>query len=178
MKSIALLRGINVSGRNRIPMAELRTVCSSLGWHDVQTYIQSGNVVFTATTDRTTAESDLSAAIAGHFGLTIPVIVRSAAEWHAYIVANPLTAEAAADPARVMLALSKATPHEDAAAEVQQRAAAGEQVRGSGDAIWIYFPSSAADSKLTPAVLDRLAGSPVTMRNWRTVLALADLTKK
>jgi uncharacterized protein (DUF1697 family) len=69
----------------------------------------------------------------------------------------------------LMMALSKHAPAADAAAELQARARAGERVVQAGGALWIHFPAGAGRSRLSPAVLDRLAGSPVTMRNWRTV---------
>lgn len=189
VKWLALLRGINVGGRNKIPMADLRALCADIGWRDITTYIQSGNVVFRAEAEpsaleaepsaleneKATLENALAAGIAERFGLTVPVVVRSGASWHGYIAANPFPAESAAAPNRVMLAVAQAPPHTAAVDGLQAKAAAGEVVRPGGDALWIYFPDGVATSKLSPALLDRLVGSPVTMRNWRTVLALADL---
>lgn len=183
-KRIALLRGINVGGRNKLPMAELRTLCGDLGWHDVETYIQSGNIVFSTTRevsaitpDTTTLETDLSRAIAQHFNFTIPVIIRTAVTWHQYIRNNPFGAQVEIEPQRVLLALSQKPPATDAADMLQHRAAAGEQVRQAGDALWIHFPGGVAHSKLAPTLLDRLVGSPVTTRNWRTVLKLAEMAE-
>lgn len=76
-----------------------------------------------------------------------------------------------------MLGLSKAPPQPDAAARLQERATRGERVRLVGDALWIHFPGGVAESRLSPALLDRLAGSPVTTRNWRTVLKLHELAR-
>ena len=74
---IALLRGVNVGGRNPIPMAELRALGSELGWANVQTYIQSGNVVFRTAGPTATLEGELERAIEGRSGLSVPVIVRA-----------------------------------------------------------------------------------------------------
>lgn len=172
---IALLRGINVSGRNKIPMAELRTLCEGLGWSDVRTYIQSGNVVFRAGGSAAALEASLEAAIRSHFGLDIAVVVRAAADWPAYVAGNPFPEASETEPNRVMLALSKAAPKAGAADAIQARAAAGERVVGVGDALWFHYPDGAGTTKLTPALLDRLAGSPVTARNWRTVRKLAEM---
>lgn len=177
--TIALLRGINVSGRNKIPMAELRDLCDGIGWQNVRTYIQSGNVVCECPVDGDTAglETDLSQAIAQHFGLSIPVIVRRADVWRGYIGSNPFVSEAETEPNRVMLGLSQRPPAPEAVTRLQERATSGEQVRQVADALWFYFPAGVANSKLTPMLLDRVAGSPVTLRNWRTVLKVAEMTR-
>lgn len=172
---IALLRGINVTGQNKIPMADLRALCAELGWRDVQTYIQSGNVVFVAGAPAERLEAELEAGITRRFGLRIAVIVRDTAAWRAYLAANPFPEASRAEPNRVMLALSKAPPRPDAAAKLGERAAAGERIEQVGDALWVHYPGGAGTSKLSPTLFDRLAGSPVTARNWRTVQKLAEL---
>lgn len=172
---VALLRGINVSGRNRVPMAELRPLCETLGWSAVRTYIQSGNVVFEAKGDGSALEAALEKAIERHFGLSIPVIVRSAGQWPIYVNANPFPHEAETGPNRLMLCLSKARPAGDCAEALQARAKDGEQVRLAGDALYIHFPAGSGSSKLSPSLIDRLVGSPVTARNWRTMLTLQEM---
>lgn len=173
---IALLRGINVSGQNKIAMAELRAVCADLGWREVQSYIQSGNVVFQAD-DSAPAdlEVELEQAITRHFSLKIPVIVRTAAGWPTYMSGNPYPTASLQEPNLVMLALSKAPPKPDAVDKLQERAINGERIVQVGDALWIHYQSGVAGSKLSPALFDRLVGSAVTARNWRTVLKLNEL---
>jgi len=175
--SIALLRGINVGGRTRIPMAELRALCAGLGWEDVRTYIQSGNVVFRAGAAAPALEEALERAVERRFGFPVPVIVRAAAEWPAYVEGNPFPEASGAEPNRVMLALSKAPPREEAVEGLRERAADGERIERVGDALWIHYAQGSGRSKLTPALLDRAAGSPVTTRNWRTVLQLGELAR-
>jgi uncharacterized protein (DUF1697 family) len=172
---IALLRGINVSGRNKIPMSELRSLCGDLGWGDVQTYIQSGNLLFQAGGTPAKLEAELEGAIERHFGLSIHVIVRAAADWPAYVRGNPYPDVSQSEPNHVMLGLAKAPPKPDAVEKLRERATAGEQIVQVGDALWFHYQSSMARSKLTPALLDRLVGSPVTARNWRTVLKLDEM---
>ncbi|MBR9991042.1 MAG: DUF1697 domain-containing protein [Gemmatimonadetes bacterium] len=174
---IALLRGINVGGRNRIPMAGLREVSTDLGWADVRTYIQSGNVIFGAAEAPSRLEADLERAILLNFGLKIAVLIRTAGEWADCVAGNPFPDESAAEPNRVMLGLAKNPPKPGAADRLQERASSGERVIAAGDALWAHFPAGAGTSKITPALLDRLAGSPVTMRNWRTVLKLDELAR-
>jgi uncharacterized protein (DUF1697 family) len=172
---IALLRGINVTGHNKIPMPELRTLCEGLGWGAVQTYIQSGNLVFHADGAPEALEAELERAITGRFGLTIPVIVRAAASWPGYVADNPFPEASDREPNLVMLALSKAAPKADAAERLRERAASGERIAQTGDAIWVHYPQGVGTSKLSPALFDRLVGSPVTARNWRTTLKLGEL---
>src|SRR5687768_16961150 len=101
-KFVALLRGINVTGTNKIPMADLRTHCAGLGWRDVETYIQSGNVVFAADGAAAQLEALLEKEIQKRFGLSIPVIVRSAAQWPKLAASNPYREAAETEPNRLM----------------------------------------------------------------------------
>jgi len=175
---IALLRGINVGGHHKIPMAELRSVCARLGWVDVQTYIQSGNVVFTSVAKPALLEAELEKAIERRFKMSIPVIVRPAASWASYIEGNPFTEVGGNEPKLLHLALAKLPPKPDAVDALRERAAGGERIERTGEALWIHFGEGVARSKLSPAVLDRLVGSPVTARNWRTVLKLGELAAR
>ncbi len=187
---IALLRGINVGGRNTVPMAELRSLASGLGWMDVRTYIQSGNVVFRmarsseAATEPGTEieagsvaalEAELERAIGSHFGFSVPVIVRSAAAWSGHLAANPFPDASAVEPNLVMLALSKAPLREGVVDELREHATNGERIHLAGDALWIHYVGGVGRSKISPGLLDRIVGSPVTTRNWRTAVKLAEM---
>lgn len=172
---IALLRGINVGGHRPVPMAELRALCGGLGLAGAQTYIQSGNLVFAASGSARALESTLEQAIAERFGFAVDVLVRSATQWPDYVKGNPLAAASQAQPNLVLLGLSKSPPRPDAVAALRERASAGEQVEAAGEALWFHFPAGSARTKLTPALIDRVVGSPVTTRNWRTVQKLADM---
>jgi uncharacterized protein (DUF1697 family) len=171
---VALLRAVNVGGR-KLPMAELRALCAELGWRDVATYIQSGNVVFTAKGKPGALEKALEDAVARCFGFDSPVIVRTAAQWAHYPPANPFPKAARDEPNRLMLLLSKAPPAEGAEDVVQARAVAGERVRRAADALWFHYPEGAGTSKLTPSMIDRAVGSPATARNFNTVLKLKEM---
>lgn len=174
---IALLRGINVGGRNRLPMAELRSLAVELGWADPRTYIQSGNLVFEAAAPPSRLEDELETAIEGRFGLEIPVMVRTAADWSGYLAGNPFPEASEREPNLVMLVLSRNPPADDALEGLRERAASGERVQRAGDVVWIHYGGGVGRSKLSPGLLDRFVGSPVTTRNWRTVLELADLAE-
>jgi uncharacterized protein (DUF1697 family) len=174
---IALLRGVNVGGGNRVPMAELRTACGELGWHGVQTYIQSGNVLFYAQGSPTDLAAALEKGIQGRFGLSIPVVIRAAAHWPAYVAANPYPEASRAEPNRVMLSLSRSRPAPGAVEALAERATAGERITLVDDGIWVHYGSGVGGTRLSPALFDRLVGSPVTARNWRTVLKLDELAR-
>jgi uncharacterized protein (DUF1697 family) len=173
-RMVALLRAVNVGGR-KLPMAELRALCAGLGWSDVATYIQSGNLVFAAPGTPEEIEEKLEKAIEQAFGLDVPVIVRSRAEWAKYPGLNPFPEAAKDEPAKLHLLLSKRPPAEGAAEAIEARAKAGERVRQAGDALWIHYPEGAGTSKLTPSLIDRATGSPGTARNFNTVLKLLEM---
>jgi uncharacterized protein (DUF1697 family) len=158
-------------------MAELRSVCGDLGWRGVRTYIQSGNVIFEAEGPRTALESALEGAIERQLGLSIPVVIRAAAAWPGYVAGNPYPDASRAEPNLVMLALSKAPPASGAVDALRERATKGERITLVEDALWIHYGSGVARSRLSPALFDRLVGSPVTARNWRTVLKLDALAR-
>lgn len=174
---IALLRGINVGGHNKVPMAELRALCEALGWAEVRSYVQSGNLVFEAAGEPGGLEAELERAIERTFELSIAVVVRAAADWPGYVAGNPFPGASESAPNAVMLALSKAPPKPGAVEGLLERAVDGERVERVGDALWIHYAGGSARSKLSPALLNRLVGSPVTLRNWRTVLKLDELAR-
>jgi uncharacterized protein (DUF1697 family) len=176
-RMVALLRAVNVGGR-KLPMAELRALCAGLGWTDIATYIQSGNLVFTAPGKADAIEAVLEKAIEKEFGLDVPVIVRSKAEWAKYPGLNPFPKAAKDAPAKLHLLLSKRPPAKDAAETIQARAKAGEQVRQTGDVLWFHYPDGAGASKLTPSLIDRALGSPGTARNFNTLLKLKEMLEQ
>jgi uncharacterized protein (DUF1697 family) len=173
---IALLRAVNVGGR-MLPMAGLRALCGELGWENVETYIQSGNVVFEAGGTPEALEARLEQAISERFGLEVPVIVRTASQWARLAKANPFKDAARDEPNRLQLLLSKQPPRADAAETLMERAQAGEAVEAAGGALWFHFPDGIARSKLTPALIDKACGSPSTGRNWRTVVKLREMVE-
>ena len=171
---VALLRAVNVGARS-LPMAELRALCAELGWREVRTYIQSGNVVFEAEGAQADLESALEQAIQQRFGYWSDVMVRPGEAWQALLATNPLPDVGQAEPSRVLVGIAKRPVLPGAAETIAARAMAGERVLLAGGALWFHYPAGVGTSKLTPALIDRAAGSPVTARNWRTMLALAEM---
>lgn len=169
---VALLRGVNVGGRGKLAMADLRRVAEGLGYERVRTYIQSGNVVLDAP-GRTTAKQvadDLRAAIAGATDVQPDVIVRTRDELAAAIHANPFADRDLAS-VHVVFGSSAAT-----SAGIDADRYAPEEVATVGRETYLFLPGGVGRSKLG-ADLARRSGPTGTMRNWRTVtklLAMAD----
>lgn len=172
---IALLRGINVGGANKVPMEELRALAVKLKFSNVSTYIASGNLLLDSSLDPAGTERALEAAIAKKFSLEIPVIVRTREQWLAYAKGSPFADAERERPNILHLALCKQPVAEGASAKLEAYAKAGERIAALPDALWIDFNEGAGRSKLAPAVLDRCAGAPVTARNFNSVKKIAEL---
>ncbi len=173
---IVLLRAVNVGGTGKLSMAELRKVLAGLGYHNVETYIQSGNAVLDAPGSATTVARSAAAALVTLLGTAVGVVVRTHAELTRVIAANPFAAEAAADGSKVHVVFLSGTPAEGAAAGldriVAQYPARRDRWHLNGDALYLHLPDGTADTKFTTKALDRILGVTTTARNWNTVLKL------
>lgn len=164
-----LLRGINVGGHNKVPMAELRAALTEDGFDDVTSYIASGNVVVRA--DECKPER-VSAVIADRFGLDIAVVVRSGDRIRAAIEANPFPELARQDPKLVHCLFTTSPVDGDTLAGFDHERYAPDEVAVGAGEFFVSYPNGSARSKLASSVLDRVAGGPTTARNWNTVLKL------
>jgi uncharacterized protein (DUF1697 family) len=171
--NVALLRGINVGGNRKLPMAELRTLAETLGLEAVRTYVASGNLVFRATGGAAALEALLEEAIKQSFGFSVDVMVRSKAQWSAYRKSLPFVDEVREKPNYAMLCIGK-RPATDADVEaLRARASDNERVERRDDAIWIWFGDGAGRSKI-----GTMPGKSIwTTRNWRTVVALDEMLR-
>ena len=174
---VALLRAINVGGRNRLPMARLVAIFDEAGCHRVRTYIQSGNVVFDATPALASRVPSLvSSLIAEQLGLQVPVVMRTAADVARIVSANPFV-DTGADRATVHVGfLADAPPPAQIASLDPERSPPDECVVHDCE-LYLRCPNGVARTKFTTAYLDRTFGTTTTVRNWRTTLALLDLTR-
>lgn len=182
---VALLRGINVGGRKKVAMADLRQVTESLGHSGVSTYIQSGNVLFTTEERETTALSrDLERAIAERLGVECRVVVLSREELEQAIRGNPYPGEQ--NPKLVHLLFLGAEPGPELARQVtdaQQRAkqkGSRDTVQLAGRVLYLHTPDGYQRSELA-ALLARLGGGQHeggwTARNWATATKLLALCR-
>jgi len=170
---VALLRGINVGGSHTLAMADLRAVIAEAGAGNVATYIQSGNVVFTHE-DRSSDKlaADLARGIETFTGFAVPVVVRTGPELGAVVAANPFPGQEAT--LHVTFLSSDPDPGSlDAVDAVDAAAFSPEEFVLVGRQIYLHLPNGMARTKL-PKALD-VFPTPVTTRNWRTVLKLAEI---
>ncbi|WCT74082.1 DUF1697 domain-containing protein [Sphingomonas naphthae] len=167
---IVLLRGVNVGGNRKVPMAELRAALGEAGAANARTYIASGNILFESDGDTAAAEALVESVIAARFGFPVEAVARSAEQWAGYAAQDPFPN---ASPKLLHLCLAKRPIAAGAVAAIEAKCADGERVARAGEALWIDYGAGVADSKLTPALLDKAAGSMVTARNRNTVLKLA-----
>lgn len=167
---VALLRGINVGGKNKIPMAELRAMLDGLGYTDVATLLQSGNAVFGAeTADPAAVSAAVEAAIADTFGGTIRVMVRTGAEMRAVVDANPLDV---AHPSKFLVTFFAEPVDTAKLAEVDTAAYPPDEMAVVGREIYFNLPRGINEAKL-PLVVERKLKAGGTARNWNTVSKLA-----
>jgi uncharacterized protein (DUF1697 family) len=174
---VALLRAINVGGRNAIAMAELRAMCAEIGLSDARTLLQSGNLVVRTGLARAKLAALLAHEIERRFGHTIDIVVRSAAEWSALIAANPFPDAARVDPSHLVVLCCTHAPTGPAVARLAAAIAGREQVRANGADIYLTYPDGIGESRLTNAVIERHLATNGTARNWNTVTKLAAMLR-
>ena len=169
---VALLRGVNVGGKNKLPMADLRAMFEIAGCEAVETYIQSGNVVFKAEAELATRIPGLIAsAIEDRFGFRVPVVVRALDELREVVTANPFL-DAVDDTKTLHVAFLADTPQDDRVAQLDPVRSPPDAFRVLGREIFLHCPNGMARTKLTNSYFDSKLETVSTVRNWRTVLTL------
>lgn len=175
-KVAILLRGINVGGKSKLAMPDVRRVLATLGYSDVQTYLQSGNVIAeVGRKSPSTVERAVYAALNAEFGLPTAVMVRTGRELAAVVEANPFPAEAAREPRFVHVAFlaDKPDPAEVAALD-PDRYAPERFAFGPDRELYLYFANGSGRSKMATGEPMKLGWT--TSRNWNTVVKIAELT--
>ncbi len=172
---VALLRGINVGGKNRLPMKDLVAIFEHLGCRDVRTYIQSGNVVFAARAALARRIPELvSAAIADRFDYRVPVVTRSARELGRVVAGNPFV-RTGVDVNLLHVAFLAARPGAARVRGLDPDRSPPDEFEVRGREIYLYCPNGMARTRLTNTYFDSRLATPGTIRNWRTVLSLSGL---
>jgi uncharacterized protein (DUF1697 family) len=168
-----LLRGINVGGRHPVPMAALRECFAGLGCRDVATYIQSGNLVCTA--PRALTEAAISIALAERLGFAIPVALRGQQEFIAAVSGNPFIQNAANDAGNLHVVFLEQPLSAEVLAGLAAKCAGEERLVALGRELFLDLPHGVGRSKLALACTAAgMPGNP-SMRNWKTVLQLAQM---
>ena len=174
---VALLRGINVGGKHKVPMAELRELCESLGCRDVRTYIQSGNLVFAANkADAGKLPERLAASIEEQFGFAVPVVLRSKAQWQRVAAAHPFI-ERAVEDRFLHVAFLSAKPKAADVRKLDPERSPPDEFVVDGSTIYSYLELGAR-SKLTIDYYERVLSVTATARNWRTVQTIDGMLRE
>jgi uncharacterized protein (DUF1697 family) len=171
-----MLRSINVGGRNRVAMADLSTLVSSLGFDDVTTYVQSGNVVFRGSGASRQVAGRIADRITADLGLSVAVLVRNQRELRAILAVNPYP-DADAEPTLHHVTLLAETPDPDKVAKLadQDGRFGDDHCQVLGQDVYLSCPGGYGKTKLNNAYLERNLGVVATTRNWRTLITLADM---
>lgn len=178
MKYIALLRGINVSGQKRVPMRDLAALFTELKFNDVATYIQSGNVIFSApATPEAKLVTKIETALAKKFGFTVDVVLRTEKEWAHLSQSHPYLNEKNTADGKIYIAFLRDTVAKNILGELKKYCTKDEQYTLDGREVYLYYPENYGTTKLSNQIIEKKFGTVSTTRNWRTTLALRDMLK-
>ena len=173
---IALLRGINVGGHNKLPMADLRDLFQQLGHTNVATYVQSGNVFFspTDTSDEPALIRAITTAIQDRFAYDVPTIVRTTDELATVAAAHPYR-DAQPDDAKLHVIFLAEPPPPEAIPTLDPTRFTPDEFTIAGRHLYAHYPNGQGRSKLTIDAIERAYRVTATARNWRTVTKLLEL---
>lgn len=172
---ISMLRGINLGPNNRIRMEALREVYTAEGMQSVQTFIQSGNVVFkTAARDMSRLSGRLEKAFEARFGFRAAAILRTLPELEQVIAESPFAGRDGIEPSKLLVVFLRTELGKDTRDAVERVSGGPEEVHAREREIFIYFPEGMGRSRLFGSV-DKALGGPATARNWNTVTKLAEM---
>ena len=175
-RCVSLFRGINVGGNQIVRMDALKGLHTSLGLRYVQTFIQSGNVVFTSETgDVAQIQKDIEDGFAQSFGFPVKVMVRSAKQLNAIIENNPFHTQPLRETNRIIAMFLESYPVSTALEDIQKSYSGPEEIHIIGQEAFIYYPEGMGRSKLTNTLLEKKLKTAGTARNWNTVLKLQQM---
>jgi uncharacterized protein (DUF1697 family) len=175
---ICLLRAINVGGHNIIKMEALRARFESLGLRGVQTYVQSGNIVFqSGEQDLKRLQDKIQGAIERKFDCRPEVILRTAADWKKVIAANPFARRPGMDPRKLLVMFLAGQPVPGAEKALRGLRASQEEMKLVGRELFIYCPKGMGQAKISWSAIDKALGTCGTGRNWNTVTKLFEMAQ-
>lgn len=176
---ITILRGINVAGKRKILMADLKTLYEKLGFSNVSTYIQSGNVLFTCQQQNSEIISQqIEEKIAQQYGFDVPVITRTVAEWNAVAEGNPFLVENEVPVDQLYVAFLGRIPSAENVAKLNDMDFGPDQYHIKGTHVFICYAEKYSKSKLTNNLLEQKLKVSATTRNWKTTLKLSEMGKQ
>ena len=175
---ISILRGINVSGKNLIKMAALRTSFENLGFGDVTTYVQSGNIIFSAKkTAIKNLEEEIYQQIKVDFGFEIPTIVLTLEILQKVIAGNPFVNDSKKDPAFFHVTFLSSTPDNVDIKEIEAKKQEGEEIIFENNVFYLYCPVGYGNTKLNNNFLEKKTKVNATTRNWKTTNELLKIAR-
>jgi uncharacterized protein (DUF1697 family) len=173
-KRILLLRGINIGPNRRVAMPKLREALAAAGRKDVETYVQSGNVVVSSRKSPDNLARETQRAIADEFGFDVDVVARTRDELADVVKRNPL-GDVADNPKRYQVSFLSEQPDPDVVADLAKLALESERLVADGRELYAWHPEGVARSKLWAALAGKKLGVTATARNWTTVTTLLEM---
>jgi uncharacterized protein (DUF1697 family) len=171
---IALLRGVNVGG-NLLKMERLRELCSELDFHNVRTYVQSGNVVFESAGSPGQCLQQLKAKLAGVTRLPVAVVLRTASDLRRILDGNPFLKKRSIDPSKLHVTFLGSAASKTASQTLGAIDAGEDEFRIAGKEIYLHCPNGYGITKLSNTRIERLLSVTATTRNWTTVNKLYEM---
>lgn len=177
MRYIAILRGINVGAGRKVPMTDLKKLCENMGLQNVQTYIQSGNVVFEWSQSDFISELEtrLQQAFTEAFGFDIPVLIRTSGEWAESLAQNPFLKEENVDIDRLHLTCLKEVPSPELLEKIKVFQYLPDRYEIIGKNVFVFCAAGYGTSKLVNSFFESKLKTPATTRNWKTVMKLHEM---
>jgi uncharacterized protein (DUF1697 family) len=168
---VAMLRGVNVGG-NSLKMDWLRQACEKLGWQNVRTYVQSGNIVFSSRASTAKLAQTLKATIDAQTRLPVTVVLRSAADMEKVIADNPFLKQKGVDVTNLHVTFLGKAPVKPALDRLDALAGTRDQYRLAGSELYLHCPINYGETKLSNGAIEKVLGVGATTRNWKTVTTL------
>lgn len=176
---VAMLRGINVTGHNSIKMELLRGLCDKLGFQKVETYVQSGNIVFQAKVENpTTVSRRISESILDSFGFETPVIVRTSKEMKNVVANNPFLKEKDVDSTKLHVTFLTDVAQKSSLKTLEKLSTGQDKFYLASREIYLYCPEGYGRTKLSNNAIEKALSVTATTRNWRTTSTLLDMASK
>ena len=174
---IAMLRGVNVGGNHLVNMEVLRRLCTKLGHKDVQSYIQSGNLVFRGQGEPKALARKLETAMEKAFGFKPSVVMRTAAELRHVVANNPFALRPGIEPNRLLVVFMADMPAGEIKQQVMALPSEPEEYAFAGSELFVYYPDGMARPKIPLARIEKLLQCVTTSRNWNTVNKLLTMAE-
>ena len=176
---ISMLRGINISGHRLIKMDALKALYAELGFTHIQTYIQSGNVIFKhRNTDLQEFKKLIADGIREKFGFEVPVIVKEMDELKQIIASNPFLKDSKKDISKIYLTFLSTVPDSERFCKIGEGQNFEEEYKLTGNSIYIYCPNGYGNTKLSTNFLEGKLKLSATSRNWKTTLELMRIAEE